>query len=87
MITSQKHGGLGHTSQFEFQYTPNFGKMTEMSGFDTGSWNVAVIVVSTFTVVLLVVFTSNMVFPWHQLAAQRVGSMIMPAEQIMDKLF
>jgi hypothetical protein len=31
MITSQKNGGLGEHAKFEFQYLPQFGKMTELA--------------------------------------------------------
>lgn len=31
MITSQKKGGLGEHTKFEFQYLPQLGKMTELA--------------------------------------------------------
>lgn len=36
MITSQKNGGLGAATNYEFQYVPQFGKLTEMATIPSG---------------------------------------------------
>ena len=87
MITSQKHGGIGHSAKFEFQYTPGFGKTTEMGHFETGSWQRTVVVATVGIVLsaLALAFISEMFYPWQQLAVQRMA-MVIPAEQVLSKL-
>lgn len=37
MITSQKVGGIGELTKFEFQYLPRIGMMTELGDYETNS--------------------------------------------------
>ena len=89
MVTNHKMGGLGHSARFEFQYTPALGKTTEMGAFDSsGSWQRAV--VATVGIVLgvaVAALVSSLFYPWHEIAVQRMGGMMVPAEQVLDKLF
>ncbi|KAL6855323.1 hypothetical protein ACO1O0_006464 [Amphichorda felina] len=86
MVTSQKLGGLGHSAKFEFQYTPGFGKTTEMGAFSSGSWQRVVLAgVGIVLSALAIAFVSDMFYPWRELVVQRMA-MVIPAEQLLGKL-
>ncbi|KAG9256399.1 uncharacterized protein F5Z01DRAFT_680338 [Emericellopsis atlantica] len=77
MVRSQRLGGIGHSSKFEFQYTPAIGKMTEMAAFGPSA---------TLMVLMAVVLVSNLLYPWQEIAARRVGELVMPGEQVLQGL-
>lgn len=87
MVTSHRLGGIGHSTKFEFQYTPDFGKTTEMGAFDTGSWQRAAILATVGIVLgaVAMAFIADMIYPWQQLAAQRMA-MVIPVDEVLERL-
>lgn len=76
IIMSQRHGGLGQTTHFGFQYTPAFDKVTEMGTFAAErSWDLVLALGATVVFVVLIVFGYKAVFPWQQLGGWHAGSL------------
>ncbi|KAI6781353.1 uncharacterized protein J7T54_002245 [Emericellopsis cladophorae] len=88
MVRSQHLGGIGHSSKFEFQYTPAIGKMTEMSVFGPSGSPMRSIktVIATLMVLMALLLVSNLLYPWKKIAARRLGELARPGEQGLQGL-
>lgn len=88
MITSQKLGGIGESTRFEFQYVPALGKITELAPVHraikktTKSSKAQITVVLVISMGLaLVSWLLGLGMPWLQGTTRSLGSMIVPQGQ------